>query len=407
MKSRAFVIGALLTFCSACRNDAGGDDSTFSGPGITTATTAETGDETTGSPSTDTTPTSGATESGESSTTDDELICDMQEFVLEAIPPNVMLVLDKSGSMVQQEWDADNDPGTPDETRWRSLHQVVEFVVTTFENEINFGANLFPSEAAATQLGAAACPVRNNPEVPVQSMNAENILAAIPPANEVDGIEGATPATAGIQAALDHLLTLDPGVDRFMILITDGAANCGENADTSMCPGLGCGLMEEYDDQLPIVVETAFAEHSVPTFVVGIDIQNALVGEDPMDGQTEANTYVELNAVAEAGGRPRAGTEKFFNTVNEVELMDALQSIAGQVVSCTIPFTEAPEHPNFVEIEIGGMQIPRVQDCATENGWVFTNPQGPYEAIQLCGTACDLLAEVRELDAIFECPPAG
>ena len=406
MRSRAFFIGALLTFCVACQNDRGGDDTSFSGTSITTApTSADTGET---SETTETMPTSSGEESSsESSSSGGEIICDMQEFALEAIPPNVMLVLDKSGSMVQYEWDADANPGTPDETRWRSLHQVVEFVVNTFEGEINFGANLFPSEAAATQLGAAACPVRGNPEVPVAPMNAENILAGIPAANEEDGIQGATPATAGVQTALDHLLTLDPEVDRFMILITDGAANCGEDADTSNCPGLGCGLMEEYDDRLATVVGGAFADENVPTFVVGIDIQDALVGQDPMDGQTEANTYVELNAVAEAGGRPRAGTEKFFNTVNEVELMDALQSIAGQVVSCTIPFTEAPEHPNFVEIEIGGMEIPRVQDCATEDGWVYTNPQGPYEAIQLCGTACDLLAEVRELDAIFECPPAG
>ncbi len=406
MHSRAFVYGAFLTFCLACRNDGKGDDTTFTGPVITSAGSAETGDQTTGAPTSDTEPTGGS-ESAESSSDDGQLVCDMQDFVLEAVPPNVMLVLDKSGSMVQQSWDADNDPSTPNETRWRSLHQVVEFVVTTFENEINFGANLFPSEAAATQLGAAACPVRSNPEVPVQKMNAENILATIPPANEVDGIEGATPATAGIQAALDHLLTLDPGVDRFMILITDGAANCGANADTSMCPGLGCGLMEEYDDQLPAVVGTAFTEHNVPTFVVGIDIQNALVGQDPMDGQTAANTYVELNAVAEAGGRARAGSEKFFNTVNEVELMEALSTIAGQVVSCTIPFEEEPEHPAFVKIEIGGVEIPKVNDCATEDGWVYTNPMGPYDAIQLCGTACDMLAEVRELDAIFECPPNG
>jgi hypothetical protein len=165
--------------------------------------------------------------------------------------------------------------------------------------------------------------------------------------------------------------------------------------------------MEEYDDQLPVVVGEAFTEHNVPTFVIGIDIVNMLVGEDPMDAQTEANTFLELNTVAEAGGRARAGNEKFFNTINQVELMDALSDVAGQVVSCTIPFAEMPEHPAFVKIEIGGMEIPRVDDCATEDGWVFVNPDGPYDAIQLCGSACDLLAEVRELDAIFECPPAG
>jgi hypothetical protein len=405
MTSRAFLIGLGLVACAACNSGRGENSSTSLGTSLT-AGSADSGDETSTADTDTTMPTTTAADTEDGSTSDGELICDMQEFVLEAIPPNVVLVLDKSGSMIQEQWDADANPDTPDEARWQSLHNVVEFVVNTFEGEINFGANLFPSQAAAGSLGETACPVRSNVEVPVAPMNADGVLGGIPAADSTD-IRGATPATDGIRAALDHLLTLDPMIDRFMILVTDGAANCGAEADTSLCPGVGCGLMEEYDHQLPLVVEEAFTEHGVPTFVVGIDILDELVGEDPMDGQTEANTYVELNTVAEAGGRARKGTEKFYNTVNQVELMDALSQIAGSVVSCTIPFETIPEHPTFVKIEIGGMEIDRVQDCDTENGWAFVNPDGPYDAIQLCGTACELLAETRELDALFECPPAG
>lgn len=342
--------------------------------------------------------------------TSEPIICEQADFVLEAVPPNVMLVIDKSGSMVNvnNNWDSDNDPDTPEETRWASLYDVVESVVTSFEAEINFGANLFPSTEAQLVFGEGACPVSSEPEVPVQPMNAAAILAGIPGRNaDGDEVIGATPATAGIEAARAHLKTLDSSVDRFMILITDGAANCGADADTSACPGLGCGLMEEYDANLPLVVGSAYTDDLIPTFVVGIDIQDELQGSGAQDGAPEANTFQELNTVAEAGGRARDGAAKFFNAANEIELQEALQEIAGQVVSCTVPLDPVPSHPDLVEIEIEGQKVKMVDDCSSEDGWVYVNPDGPYDAIRLCGTACDMLAEFGSLDALYECPPAG
>ena len=51
--------------------------------------------------------------------------------------------------------------------------------------------------------------------------------------------------------------------------------------------------------------------------------------------------------------------------------------------------------------------IDQVTDCATEDGWVYSNPDGPYDAIILCGTACDALGAAGTLDATFGCPPPG
>jgi hypothetical protein len=334
-----------------------------------------------------------------------EMTCGEQMFMIAAVPPNVMLVLDKSGSMMTQ-WDADADPMTPDITRWNSLVNVVDSVVVNFDAEINFGANLFPSTAANTQLGAGACVVNNVPEVPVAPENALPVLMGIP-GEDASDLHGATPTTAGIDAALTHLKTLDPNVSRFMILVTDGAANCSADADTSMCPGVGCGLLEEYDENVATVVADAFTKDDVPTFVVGIDILDEITGVGD-DGSPEVNTYEKLNLVAIAGGKPQAGDEKFFNARNEMDLEMALSQIAGQVVSCIVPLAEpGPLHPDFVTINIGGVEVPRVDDCETENGWVYVNPNGPYDAIELCGTACDQLAEYGDLDAVFGCPPSG
>src|SRR5690606_22077653 len=138
----------------------------------------------------------------------------------------------------------------------------------------------------------------------------------------------------------EHLETLDPEIPRFMILVTDGAANCSADATTNQ------ELMEVYDENLPIVVGDAYNDLDIATFVVGIDIVDALTGSGN-DGAPEANTFERLNDVAVAGGFPRPGNEKFFNTINEIELMDALSEIAGQVVSCVVPLDMPPVHPNF------------------------------------------------------------
>lgn len=64
-------------------------------------------------------------------------------------------------------------------------------------------------------------------------------------------------------------------------------------------------------------------------------------------------------------------------------------------------------HPDFVEVEIGGMTMDRVEDCATEDGWVYQNPDGPYDSIELCGAACDAYVTAGLVDATYGCPPAG
>jgi len=342
---------------------------------------------------------------GDSST--GEMNCGEENFQLDAVPPNVMLVLDRSGSMADNVWDGDARPGTPDVTRWNSLYNVVDSVTSSFNADINFGAQYFPSASAQDQLGTLACLVNNSPEVAVDAMNAEAVLASLEPADTAD-LMGATPATAGVQSALSHLQGLDDGVDRFIILVTDGAANCGEASDETNCPGLGCELMENYDDGLPTLVASAFDDEGIPTYVVGIDVDPTagLVGVGD-DGQVEADTFVRLNDVAVAGGRALDGDEKFFNAQNEIELQSALDEIAGQVFSCTLPLANEPLAPDFVVVEVGGMVWDQVSDCGTEDGWVYTNPKGPFDAIELCGEACSALGQQGNLDVTYGCPPPG
>lgn len=73
---------------------------------------------------------------------------------------------------------------------------------------------------------------------------------------------------AGVTTALDHLRTLDAQIPRAILLITDGAANCIDDADPEV-------MFEQYDASIHTIVGDAFTLDGIPTYVVGVGIEDA------------------------------------------------------------------------------------------------------------------------------------
>jgi hypothetical protein len=334
------------------------------------------------------------------------------------VTPSVMLVLDKSGSMVADPggfWDHDNDPATPSVTRWNSLYAVVDLIVTNFNGSMNLGAVLFPSKAATSSYSEAACVVGATPEVPIAGMNAAKILGAIPGAlTDSTMMKGGTPATKGLKVAMAELSAImgeAANQPKFMIFVTDGAANCQENApDTAT-------LFEVYDDKVAATVADALAL-GIKTYVVGIDISQVVSGAAKDGNPDNTNTYEKLNLVAAAGGVPRPGDEKFFNTTNQDELQAALEMISMQILDCTITLDPTPKYPDYVEVDgyLEGLWDPKdppkvpVSDCMTQDGWMNLpkiDPNDPDELmrIELCGQACTNFQMSGKIDIQYRCPP--
>ena len=242
------------------------------------------------------------------------------------------------------------------------------------------------------------------PEVGVGLGNRQAILDAIPGPNQNSDVKGGTPAAAGIFNSLEHLKAQDnfEESESYMILVTDGAANCPMGVD----PEDDFAEFEVYDENLQTLVASAFNDDGITTFVIGIDIIDALQGAGNSDGAPAANPFEELNEVAEAGGAPKDGDEKFFNATNQDELSDALEDIAAQIPSCIVPLDPPPDENQipWVEFQVDGEDVPEVQDCLTEDGWVWVDQPN---SIELCGTFCDALIESGELDGVYGCPPAG
>jgi hypothetical protein len=330
------------------------------------------------------------------------------------VPPQVMLVVDASGSMVYapNNWDHDLDGGTPDVTRWFSLHGVVDTVMTNYGPAMFSGLQRFPSAAACDPhpcYNATSCTTETSPEVDMALDNGGPILAALPGPNaDSTEIEGGTPATKGMVSAINHLMAQPAGLPQYILLVTDGAANC--NTDLPFPD-----YIEFYDETLPTTVEDAYMNEGITTFVVGVDIEDALVGAGA-DGAPEANPYQRLNDVAVAGGAPKnegMDAEKFFNATNQGELLMAIEEILGTVTECTIDLTMQeggapdPIQIPFVKFFTGDppVEVPKVMDCANEDGWTWLE-EGLI--VTFCGSYCDdFKSGTTTFDGVYECPPAG
>jgi len=210
----------------------------------------------------------------------------------------------------------------------------------------------------------------------------------------VTNFYGCTPATLGIQTAYDHLQTLNPAIPRAMILVTDGAANCDQDAQTNY------DLFEVYDNELPALVGDAYADDGIPTYVVGIDIANQVLNDGIGGDPNNINPTQKLNEVAQFGG-----TGTFFNSQNQGQLEDALNDVISSVQSCTIPLEVEPFFEEYTKVIIDGMEWPMVDNCANQDGWVYTNPNGPYDEIELCGDACDAVKQTGEAQVEYYCNP--
>lgn len=322
---------------------------------------------------------------GESTDTGEEVrYCGDATLTVDAAIPRVMLVLDKSHSMVDSTWDHDGDASTPETTRWYSLHETVADLVTDYDGYMELGAVMFPSALLEDNATATACDVQGTPDVDVALGNGDAILAALPAAESLE-IWGGTPTTAGIVTASEALRALEGDAPRAIVLVTDGAANCSADASSQQKFSL-------YDENLaPLVAQVATS--GIPTYVVGIDIVDAWV-QTP-----QANPHERLTEVAIAGGVARDGDEAYYNTRDEADLFDALASITT-ALQCTVVPEDLPSTPDRVNLLLDGAALEYVDDCSTA-GWRYTSAG----EVELCAAACDDFIAGATLEAAYDCIP--
>jgi hypothetical protein len=216
-----------------------------------------------------------------------------------ATAPDVLIVLDRSGSMNDGVDGTSCAGGCGASSKWALLTAELGSVLSSNDTALSWGLELFASNDACGVSGVDVAP---------QLSNGATIATKL----SLTSAASSTPTTAAITAAAAYLSKLTDGARKYIVLVTDGAPTCG----ASPCP-LGSGNMtNECDDANAIAaVKHAYSDLGIPTFVLGVGA--AGVAE------------VTLTQLALEGGAPGAAAPFYYPVGSAGELSAAFATIVA------------------------------------------------------------------------------
>ena len=142
--------------------------------------------------------------------TDDAGNCGAMEFALQRIPPNVMLVIDRSGSM------GESIGGGSATTKWTDLKGAVSSLVTSYDSEMRLGAAIFSSDGnCARRQRRRAAGAGGGHRRCMTKLNAQ-------------GPSGNTPTAPRSTPCSPRALLNDATRANYVVLATDGEPNCSD-----------------------------------------------------------------------------------------------------------------------------------------------------------------------------------
>jgi Mg-chelatase subunit ChlD len=257
----------------------------------------------------------------------------------EPAPPDLLLVVDKSGSMGDQLQNG--------QQKWSVMRGALTSIVSDYDDRINFGLSTFPSD---DECGPGTI---RSPIAPGSALAISGLLAITSP-------EGGTPTHTTMDAALAYYqgAPVNPN-GRYALLATDGQPNCGDPNDP---------LVPTVSESVTAVGTLAAA--GVKTYVLGF-------------GDAVVSDPTTLQLMAQAGG-----TGNYFAATSPAQLSAALDAIADQISlpSCTIGLLSTPPDPSKLAVAFDGAPVPRSPSHA--DGWDY---DPATNSVTLYGSACDQL----------------
>jgi hypothetical protein len=282
----------------------------------------------------------------------------------ELATPNVIVIVDQSGSMGTNDFPAGS--GT---SRWDALEGALMAspggLIFSLQGSVRWGMAWFHGGTGCPDnTTTVACALNNYSALDTQYM-------MLNPG-------GATPTGEAIDVIVGQLPTLisDATQPTIFILATDGDPNtCADNRDS--VTGQANSLA---------AVRAAYARTpSIPTYVIS-------VGADA----NQAN----LQAVANAGAGDPGTDVPFWLATDTATLSDALSTIVGGVRSCMLNLNGMIDPAQACSGTVTLGTPPMTLGCDDPNGWHAIDASH----IQLDGTACTaLLAGSVPLVATFPC----
>jgi hypothetical protein len=289
--------------------------------------------------------------------------CAQENFMVNSKPADILLVLDRSKSMIEHPV-----PGAA--TRWAAVVPALTSVIQATDSAVSWGLKLFP-EGEGSECSALS------DAIPAQIMpgNAATVTGVI---NSTMALGNGTPTGDAILKATAYLKSRNVA-NQFILLATDGDPSC---------PSGGDAALKYATDAISAAKAAGF-----PTYVIGV--------LDPVENKS---SLPRLNAMAEAGGTSRSDNpiaDKFYQAQSQEELTNALKAVTGQVVSCVFDFKAPPPDPTNIAVKVNGEWI--MQDKTKTQGWDYTSAQSM--GLELHGDACQQVkdASANKVDIIFGC----
>lgn len=320
---------------------------------------------------------------------DDGSFCDCIDVPLFAEPPNLYFVLDRSGSMQE-------------DNKWSQVRVVVAEIFRSLGPRANFGATVFPGfEASACSPAKEVLAISpGDPPGTVDGPTTKRLLATTS-----DAPSGGTPTAEAMRSVLQSLKQVQGKT--FVILATDGGPNCNaaaacgseqcmpniEGKDGCLVSGASCcappsGFRESCLDSAPTLSAVAALKNAgIPVYVIGLP------------GTT---TYASLlDQLAVSGGTALPTSPKYYkisSTTDNTALLKALKQIAAKIVAtCEFKLKEAPAQANLVNVYLDEVVLPK----DPRNGWTIDGA-----TVTLLGDACTkvLSGDVLDVRIIAGCP---
>ena len=281
-------------------------------------------------------------------------ICDSEQVdvTVELLPPNILLVVDRSGSMGG--------------TKWTQTKAAIQSVLGDLGNAVSAGILMYPA--------VKGCTVPAEPQVVL----APNQSTAIVNAMDTTGTGGSTPMGRAMKVARTWLEGQALVGETAVVLAADGkptdtcledctGCDCTDPATCLWCADLIDCMYAEVEKQVE-----ALQALGIKTYVVGFE------------GGFGATDF--LISLATKGGTAEAGSSPFYDAQDGSALADALTEITGTVETCKAQFIP-PESYDYIVVTVDGQPV--AKDASHQNGW----DQVDAQTVRLYGDACAAASE--------------